>query len=362
MLARKSLPEHLQLLKTCNSLNYTIFEILTHTESGFSFLYPFMKTAITGLFSIFLSLNFCLAQNVTRVEKELSFVWKKDTLYGTLLSQGKAEKKINKLPVMLIIPGSGPTDRDGNSQLIQGTNNSFKLLADSLLHHGIATFRYDKMGIGKSQFSGTEADLRFEDNVEIATNAIQTLKDLGFKKIYIAGHSQGSLVGMLTAQENKVKGFISLEGSAINAYELLQEQLEKNLPEPMKKSTLQKMDSIKNGYTVTKYNPMLASLLRESLQPYLRSYFSYTPTEEIAKLKIPILIIQGGQDLQTTTKEGEMLKEAAPDAEYQYFKKMNHVLKQVDESQEQNRAAYVDPDFPLPSEFIIELANWIKSN
>ncbi|WP_417607946.1 alpha/beta hydrolase [Owenweeksia hongkongensis] len=321
-----------------------------------------MKTVITSLFDIFLSLNFCLAQNIIRVEEELSFIWNKDTLYGTLLSQGKDGKKINKLPVMLIIPGSGPTDRDGNSQLIPGTNNSFKLLADSLLNHGIATFRYDKMGVGKSQFSGTEEDLRFEDNVEIASSAIQALKKLGFKKIYIIGHSQGSLVGMLTAQQNKVKGFISLEGSGINAYTLLQEQLKKNLPVEMQESTFQKMDSIKNGYPVTKYNPALASLLRESLQPYLRSYFRYAPTEEIAKLKIPILIIQGGQDLQTTTKEGEMLKEAAPKAEYLYLKNMNHVLKMVDESEEQNRAAYTDPDFPLPKELVNKITNWVKSN
>lgn len=321
-----------------------------------------MKTAITSLFSIFLSLNFCLAQNVIRIEEELSFTWKKDTLYGTLLSQGKDGKKINKLPVMLIIPGSGPTDRNGNSQLIPGTNDSFKLLADSLLNNGIATFRYDKMGVGKSQFSGTEEDLRFEDNVEIANNAIQTLKNLGFKKVYIAGHSQGSLVGMLTAQQNEVKGFISIEGSGINAYALIQEQLKKSLPEEMQKSTLQKMDSIKNGYTVTKYNPALASLLRESLQPYLRSYFKYTPTNEIAKLKIPIMVIQGGQDLQTTTKEGEMLRDAASDAEYLFFENMNHVLKMVDESEEQNRAAYTDPDFPLPKELAIKIANWIKSN
>ena len=321
-----------------------------------------MKTAITSLLSILLSVNFCLAQNVIRVEEELSLIWKNDTLYGTLLSEGKDGKKINKLPVMLIIPGSGPTDRDGNSQLLPGTNDSFKLLADSLLKQGIATFRYDKMGVGKSQFSGTESDLRFEDNVDIASSAINTLKNLGFKKIYIAGHSQGSLVGMLTAQQNKVKGFISLEGSAINSYELLKEQLEKNLPEAMQKSTLQKLDSIKNGYPVTKYNPALASLLRESLQPYLRGYFSYTPTEEIAKLKTPILIIQGGQDLQTTTKEGEMLKEAAPNAEHLYFENMNHVLKMVDESEEQNRAAYTDPDFPLPKELAMKIANWIKSN
>lgn len=321
-----------------------------------------MKTVFTSLLGVILSFNFCLAQNEIRVEDELSFVWKKDTLYGTLLSKGKTEKKATKLPVVLIIPGSGPTDRNGNSQMLPGTNDSFKLLADSLLNHGIATFRYDKMGVGKSQFSGTEADLRFEDNIEMATSAIHTLGNLGFKKIYIAGHSQGSLVGMLTAQQNKVKGFISLEGSAINAYDLLVEQLEKNLPDPMKKSTLQKMDSIKNGYTVTKYNPMLASLLRESLQPYLRSYFSYTPTEEIAKLEIPILIIQGGQDLQTTAKEGEMLKEATPQAEYQFFENMNHVLKKVDESEAQNKAAYTDPDFPLPKELAPEIANWIKSN
>ena len=299
---------------------------------------------------------------MSRFEVEKTFVWKKDTLSGTLLSKGKKISKIHKLPIVLFISGSGPTDRDGNSKMAQGPNNSFSQLADSLLKHGIASYRYDKLGVGKSQYSGDEEDMRFGNNVEVALNAVKKLQDLGFKKIFIAGHSQGSLVGMLAAQKGDVDGFISMEGSAANAFDLMSEQLNKVLPEPMRASTIRKLDSIKNGYTVTSYSPMLASLLRKSLQPYLVSYFSYTPTEEITKLNIPVLIIQGGRDLQTTTKEGENLRDASTQYDYLFYENMNHVLKQVDESQQQNLAAYSDPDFPLPKTLANDLAAWINSH
>lgn len=321
-----------------------------------------MKNTLKLLTALLLLSHFITAQEISRFELEQPFTLNGDTLYGTLLSKGKKLSKINKLPVVLIIPGSGPTDRNGNSEILQGDNDSFKLLADSLLLHNVASFRYDKPGVGKSQFKGNEDDIRFSNNMDAALAAIDKLKEIGFKKIYIGGHSQGSLVGMLTAQQTNIKGFISMEGSSINAYDLLKEQLEKNLPDPMKKSTLNKLDSVKNGYTVTKYNPMLASLLRESIQPYLREYFSYTPTKEIAKLTIPILVIQGGQDLQTTTKEGEALRNASNNASYLYYENMNHVLKQVDGSDVQNRAAYIDPDFPLPKSLASDIVNWINVN
>lgn len=311
--------------------------------------------------ALLFAINICLAQNISRFELEQNFMLNNDTLYGTLLSKGKKVSKINKLPVVLIIPGSGPTDRNGNSKAMQGENNSFQQLADSLLQYDIASFRYDKPGVGKSQFSGSEADMRFENNTLAALSAIQKLQEIGFKNIIVAGHSQGSLIGMLAAQQADVKAFISIEGSAQNAYTLIKEQLSKQLPEPMQKSTFNKLDSIKNGYPVTQYNPMLASLLRESIQPYLREYFSYTPTDEIAKLDIPILVIQGGRDIQTTVKEGEALKAAAPASTYLFYQDMNHVLKQVDESDAQNYAAYTDPDFPLAKNLATDLANWINN-
>lgn len=296
-----------------------------------------------------------------RVEIEQPFVYDGDTLRGTLLSSGKSLKKFNKKPLVIFISGSGPTDRNGNSILVEGSNNSFSQLADSLLKFGVASYRYDKLGIAASEMSKTESDLRFEDNYKVTLAAIAQMEALGFKDIIIMGHSEGSLVGMLAAQKTKVKGYISVAGPAQNALETIKGQLYQSLPQEMANSTYQKLDSIKQGYSITKFNPMLTALLRPSVQPYLKSYFTYTPTEEIKKLQVPIMIIQGGRDIQVLQEEGNALYEAVPNATYKVYPKMNHVLKQVGETKEENIASYGDEDFPLASQLPQDIANWVKS-
>src|SRR5262249_16837736 len=86
-------------------------------------------------------------------------------IHGTLLMpEGSA-----KVPVALIIAGSGPTDRDGNSPLLPGKNNSYKMLAEALAAEGIASLRYDKRSIAASRAAGLkEADLRFDNYVDDA--------------------------------------------------------------------------------------------------------------------------------------------------------------------------------------------------
>ena len=173
------------------------------------------------------------------------------------------------------------------------------------------------------------------------------------------GHSEGSLIGILAAQQSEVKAYISLAGPGKNACELLKDQMRANLPEPLKQEALEKLDSLGKGNEVVKVNPILASLLRKSIQPYIISWFKYTPTEEVSKLDIPVLIVQGGRDIQVPTEEGEALHGANPRSDYFFFEKMNHVLKQVGESQEENLAAYSDEDFPFADGLVNKLSNWI---
>ena len=321
-----------------------------------------MKNLFIALIALTVSTTSGYSQkDAVRVEIEQPFMYEGDTLSGTLLSSGKSLTNFNKLPLVIFISGSGPTDRNGNSILVEGPNNSFLQLADSLLKRGVASYRYDKLGIAQSQMSKTENELRFEDNYKVTLAAIDKMKDLGFKHIVIMGHSEGSLVGMLAAQNAKVEGYISVAGPAQNALETIKGQLYQSLPEEMALETYQKLDSIKQGYSITKFNPGLAALLRPSVQPYLKSYFAYTPTEEIKKLKVPILIIQGGRDLQVPQAEGDALYFAVPEATYKVYPKMNHVLKQVDDTQEQNIASYGDADFPLDKNMVKDIANWIKN-
>ncbi|NDC43344.1 MAG: hypothetical protein EBZ77_17645 [Chitinophagia bacterium] len=113
-------------------------------------------------------------------------------IYGTVT----VPEGISKPPVVLLIAGSGPTDRNGNNPA-GVTGNSYKMIADSLLSAGIACVRYDKRGIGESaDAAGEEATMRFDDMVDDARGFIRMLRsDARFGKMIVAGHSEGALVG-----------------------------------------------------------------------------------------------------------------------------------------------------------------------
>jgi predicted alpha/beta hydrolase len=131
--------------------------------------------------------------------------------------------------VALIIAGSGPTDRDGNNPAMR--NNSLKMLAEAMNKNGIVSLRYDKRGIARSRNAGLkEADLRFENYVDDAKAWINYLKkELKFTTIFVIGHSEGSLIGMIASQYKNVTKFVSIAGAGQPADKIIREQL-KNQP------------------------------------------------------------------------------------------------------------------------------------
>lgn len=307
---------------------------------------------------IFLISTYFLSAQIGIVKIEQEFFYRNDTIRGTLTLPFDHIEKIKNSPLLIIIPGSGPTDRDGNSQFSPSKSNVFLHLADSLAKKGISSYRYDKIGVGKSTFNIEEKDFRFEDNTEVVLQIIsQMKKNLKVNNIFIMGHSEGSLIGMLTCQKSDVKGYISLAGPAKNACDILKDQMAANLTGTLQTEAIENLDSLGKGLEVKKFNIMLASLMRKSIQPYIISWFKYTPSDELAKLKCPVLIIQGGRDLQVPKAEGDKLTTVKGD--YLFYPKMNHVTKSVGESREENLAAYSDPDFPYAENFIDNLSNWI---
>ena len=188
-------------------------------------------------------------------------------------------------PLVIIIAGSGPTDMDGNSIGLGMTNNSLLYLAKELADNGIASVRYDKRGIGKSQAAGTsEEELRFEHYIDDATAWAEMFgNDSRFSTIAIAGHSEGSLIGMVAAQKSKaVKAYISIAGTGRPAYEVIEEQLKRN-PEQIQREAAAINKELCEGRIVENIPNYLASLYRKSVQPYLISWFRYNPAKEISK-------------------------------------------------------------------------------
>lgn len=277
------------------------------------------------------------------------------TIYGTLLVPINSNTKI---PVALIIAGSGPTDRDGNNPVMK--NNSLKLLAESLANKGIASIRYDKRGVGASkQAAKSESDLKFDDYIQDVIGWINLIKQENlFSKIIVIGHSEGSLIGMNAAKE--ANGFISLSGAGNSADFILKDQLSAQ-GKQIQDMCFPIIDSLKAGKLVSNISPVLNSLFRESVQPYMISWFKHNPQADLAQLNYPCLIVQGDNDLQVSIKEAQLLASVSDKHKLVIIEKMNHVLKTIDSRERAvNLAAYSNPTMPISTALTEAIVNYIK--
>ena len=277
-------------------------------------------------------------------------------VFGTLLvPDGK-----QPYPVVLLIAGSGATNRDGNSEKMKRGNDSLRMLAEGLAAGGIASLRYDKRGVGESKEArGNLEETRFEDMVRDAEGWLSVLSaDDRFDRIYVAGHSQGSLTAMLAARVGGVAGLVSLEGAGRPIDQLLTEQMERQ-PGFIRKMSNRILDSLRRGERVEKVNFLLKSVYRPAVQPFLQSWMAYDPAEELRRLTLPVLLVQGGRDIQTTETDFEALRAARPDATTLHLETMNHVLKECGPSLRANVATYTNPDLPLAPGLIGAVAEFI---
>lgn len=279
-------------------------------------------------------------------ESEFDLQTPSGTIYGTL-----AMPLQSRPPVVLIIAGSGPTDRDGNSSIGGVHPDTYKLLAAGLAAKGVASARYDKRGVGASIAAGpTESNLRFDTYIDDAAAWLQKLHaDRRFSRAIVAGHSEGSLIGMIAAQKAPASAYVSLEGAGRPAATVLREQLKRNLPSALDTQADAIIAQLQQGHTVANTPSELAVLFRPSVQPYLISWFKYDPASEIAKLHIPVTIVQGTADIQVTMTDARALKAGDPSARFVVIEGMNHVLKHAPDTSSPDaiQAGYTNPALPI---------------
>lgn len=264
----------------------------------------------------------------------------------------------NPVPLAILIAGSGPTDRDGNQPMM--INNSLKFLAEGLTQHSIATFRYDKRIVKQIQMRNIdERNIRFDDFVDDAVAIVNYFaKDDRFSKIFIIGHSQGSLIGMIAAQEH-TDGFISIAGTGREIDDVIVAQLAQQAP-GLEESAREAFDDLRTNGVAKNYNPGLASIFRPEIQPFILSWMQFDPAEEIKKLEMPILILNGDKDIQVSVAEAELLLKNKPDAELKIIPNMNHVLKEVEDMGLENQKAYNLQDLPVVPELIQDISEFIN--
>ncbi len=277
-------------------------------------------------------------------------------LNGTLYAPIRQNNTTN---LVILIAGSGPTNRDGNQ--IGLTNNSLKLLAESLVKNGIAVYSYDKrifaqMAAGKLD----EASLSFDNFIDDATAVVLYFKNQQkYHSITIAGHSEGALIGMVAANGN-ADAYISIAGAGRPIDKVLLEQIGKQAPF-LKEEVEKNLATLKSGNTFELKNQMLASLFRASVQPYMISWIKYHPQNEIKKLQIPSLLINGDKDIQVSVQDAQLLQQAKPDAQLQIIPNMNHIFKVIQGDDAENKASYTNPELPICTELTSIITTFIRS-
>jgi len=292
------------------------------------------------------------SQNI--VEKEIAIYSYPDSLYGSLILKSKKT-------LCIIHSGSGPTDRNGNNDF--GIENNFlKKLADSLSVYNISSFRFDKRGVGKSRDA-----LISEDSLTIHSYVDDLLlwidyfskPPYNFKDFVLIGHSEGALISTLSAQKSKnVKKLVLLNGMGFRGDTIIKRQLS-YLHESAKNIIFPIIDSLSNGKRVDNIPPILSFLFRESVQNYMISFLSIDPAVELSKINIPILIIQGENDIQISISDANRLKSFNNEAKLKIIPNMNHILVDAPNDKKLNVETYRDANLPLSKELIPTIVKFV---
>lgn len=281
-------------------------------------------------------------------------------LEGTLLDAG------TKAPVVLMIPGSGPTDRDGNNPL-GITAAPYRLLAEALGQKGVSTVRIDKRGMFGSKAAIPDANKVTIDDYATDTHAwVKAIRDrTGAKCVWVLGHSEGGLVALESAQNPQgICGIILVSAAGRKLGDVLREQLRANPANaPLLSDALAAIDSLEAGKTVdvSAMHPALQKLFAPQVQPFLMNDMAMDPAKLAGSTKVPVLILQGGRDLQVSEADAKALAAAQPKAKLVLIPAMNHVLKDVaSDDRAANAATYADPSIPVDSTLVDAIAGFVR--
>ena len=294
------------------------------------------------------------------VERQLAAPGPLAPLAGTLLDAGKGA------PVVVIIPGSGPTDRDGNNPLGVAAA-SYRLLAEVLAKHRITTVRIDKRGM-----FGSKAAIANANEVTIADYAADAhawakaaRAATGVKCVWLLGHSEGSLVALVAGQDRRnLCGVISVSGVGRKFGTVIRDQLTSNPANaPILAPALAALDRLEKGQRVdgNTLPAPLQPLFGEAVQPYLIDLMAQDPARLAASLKLPLLIVQGERDLQVRVEDAQALAAAQRKSRLVLVPGVNHVLKAVaTDDRAANFATYADPSLPVSLGVVDAIVAFVK--
>ncbi len=267
----------------------------------------------------------------------------------------------SSVPLAIIVSGSGAQDRDGNRPDGSGPAN-LRLLSRGLLDAGIATLRFDDLGVGKNAAAlpADVKDLTYDMEIDVVLRWVDALRaDARFGPIVVAGHSQGSLTAILVAQQRDVH-VVSLEGAGRPLRQVVYAQMKNQVST----SQLEELDAalakLEAGELPGPLSPALSAVLPEEVQPYMISWAKYDPKAEIAKVTKDVLLVQGGTDAQVHLEDAKLLEEGRPGAELVVIDDMCHPLKKSAATEVTKQAKqYQDPSVPLHPDLVPAIVTFV---
>ncbi len=287
-------------------------------------------------------------------------------LPGTLTLPAKASGRI---PVVLIVAGSGPTDRNGNSVAPGYAGplprpNSYAQLAWALAGQGIASVRYDKRSLGANAAKIDLPATSIDDFIgDVAAGAKQLAADARFSRVVLFGHSEGAQLVLQAANRGApAAGVIMASGMGRRFLPVLHQQLQRQLDS----ATLLQFDSaiagfLRNENPTVQLPAVLMSLLQPENRRFMQGLQAYVPTDEIAAAKVPIMIVQGAKDIQVTEEDSKLLATARPTATLLVLPTANHVLKAANGRDVSSQISlYMDPRSPIVPDLAPAIAVWIR--
>ncbi|MCL1868416.1 MAG: alpha/beta hydrolase [Paludibacter sp.] len=310
------------------------------------------------IFNVFFLIIFFANVNFAQTESFISLRTLSGTIYGIM----QMPDNKGNIPLAILVPDC-KTDNYFDEQL---QNQALKTLADSLAKRGIATLRYDKRGTGRSLAADRNGiNLTIESYVADLNGWINRYADnTNFSEIVLVGHGEGALVAIICAIENKnVKKYVSLEGAGLPRADILRVQMQMQFElQPQLREIAEKyIDKLSKGEIIDEFVPQrLSQYFPPNLNHSFISWFKYNPQTEIAKLTIPILIVQGSADAQITVSNANFLAQANTNARKIVIENMNHIFRACNSTHQLSQyAANCRPYSPIKSELCSAVADFI---
>ena len=284
-------------------------------------------------------------------------------LRGTMLTPEGA----TQAPVMLLIPGSGPTDRDGNNPL-GVVGSPYRRLVEALAAEGVATVRVDKRGqFGSAQATFDQTGPTVEAYAADVRAWAAHIRDLtGRDCIWLGAHSEGVLMVLAAAQDlDGVCGLVLIAGGGRRLTDVIREQITSNPANPPEvlEQTERALKAIEAGqrFDASSFHPALQPLFGPHAQSFLINVSRYDPADLVKGYRGPVLVVQGATDVQVLVKDAERLAGARPGVELAVIEGMNHVLRIAPADRAANIASYADPAAPLAPGVAEAIAAFVKA-